>query len=318
YKGEVTVHMDGASVIHFQVELPISRHCFKDNQIVEEYQKAKKEVISSISDTIDIDTDEPGVKPAKSELPIVLLVEDQDEVRQFLASAWKTKYQIFEAENGKTGIKKAVEIVPDLVISDIRMPLATGIELCNVLKADERTSHIPIILLTGNAGEEEELKGLQSGADDFVTKPFKLPLFERRVQNLIESRRALRSRYSQEIILKAKEIAITPTDEVFLNKVQKVLDEQLSDATFNAKMFASAVGMSRMQLHRKLTAITGLSTTEFIRSQRLKQAAQILKTSDATINEVAYTVGFNTPSYFIKCFRKIYKKTPAEFLQEIN
>ncbi|MEY8019374.1 two-component regulator propeller domain-containing protein [Muriicola sp. SD30] len=318
YKGEVTVNLDGASVIHFQVQLPISRHSFKDNQIVDNYQKVQKAVVSSISDTIDIHPDERGNEPVKSELPLVLLVEDQDEVRQFLASAWKPKYQIFEAENGKTGIKKALEIVPDLIISDVRMPLANGIELCNVLKADERTSHIPIILLTGNAGEEEELKGLQSGADDFVTKPFKLPLLERRVQNLIESRRALRSRYSQEIILKAKEIAITPTDEVFLNRVQKVLDEQLSDATFNAKMFASAVGMSRMQLHRKLTAITGLSTTEFIRSQRLKQAAHILKTSDATINEVAYTVGFNTPSYFIKCFRKTYKKTPAEFLQEIN
>jgi len=195
----------------------------------------------------------------------------------------------------------------------VRMPVRDGIELCNTLKTDQRTSHIPIILLTAGSGEEHELKGLQSGADDFVTKPFKLRLLERRVQNLIDTRRALRSRYSQELVLKAKDIAITPTDEVFLENVQQVLDDQLSDAGFNAGKFASAVGMSRMQLHRKLTAITGLSTTEFIRSQRLKQAIRILKNSDATVNEVAYTVGFNTPSYFIKCFKEAYGKTPVEY-----
>lgn len=193
------------------------------------------------------------------------------------------------------------------------MPVRDGIQLCNTLKTDQRTSHIPIILLTAGSGEEHELKGLQSGADDFVTKPFKLRLLERRVQNLIDTRRALRSKYSQELVLKAKDIAITPTDEVFLEKVQQVMDDQLSDAGFNAGKFASAVGMSRMQLHRKLTAITGLSTTEFIRSQRLKQAIRILKNSDATVNEVAYTVGFNTPSYFIKCFKETYGKTPVEY-----
>ncbi|MGB5460583.1 MAG: helix-turn-helix transcriptional regulator, partial [Eudoraea sp.] len=131
----------------------------------------------------------------------------------------------------------------------------------------------------------------------------------------IETRKALRNLYSQEVILKAKDIAITPTDEIFLNKVQRLLDEQLSNPDFNAAIFSRNVGMSRMQLHRKLLAYTGLSTTAFIRSQRLKQAIHILQTSDASINEVAYSVGFNTPSYFIKCFKETFAKTPAEYLQ---
>ena len=158
------------------------------------------------------------------------------------------------------------------------------------------------------------MKGLRAGADAFITTPFKLRILETRIANLIEVRKALRSRYSQELILKPKDISITPTDEAFLNKIQQILDKHLSDPNFNNANFSKEIAMSRMQLHRKLLAYTGLSTSAFIRSQRLKQALHILKTSDITINEVAYSVGFNTPSYFIKCFKDVYNKTPAEYL----
>jgi YesN/AraC family two-component response regulator len=218
-----------------------------------------------------------------------------------------------EAVNGLEGIKTALEVVPDIIISDVRMPLCDGIELCNKLKTDERTSHIPIILLTAGVGEDQELLGLQSGADDFITKPFKLKILQARVDNLIGNRKMLRNRYSHELILEAKDIALTPTDEMFLNKLQGVLDDHLADPNFNAEAFCEKLAMSRMQLHRKLLAYTGLSTTAFIRSQRLKQAVHILKTSDASISEIAYAVGFNTPSYFIKCFKETYKKTPTEY-----
>ena len=251
-----------------------------------------------------------------AEIPLLLVVEDQKEIRDFLISVWKERYQIIHAENGKEGIQKALETVPDLIISDVRMPACDGIELCNTLKTDERTSHIPIILLTAGTGEEQELKGLSSGADYFVAKPFKLRVLQTKVDNLIQSRRALRQRYSQEVVLKAKDIAITPIDEVFLNRLQKVLDDRLSDSDFNSSDFCKALGMSRMQLHRKLLVFTGLSATAFIRSQRLKQAVHILQTSDATISEVAYAVGFNTPSYFIKCFKETYKKTPTAYIQK--
>lgn len=315
YKGEITVKMDEGDVINFKVDLPIS------DPDVERIKytiasDGEKDALKTACNNAEAILAEPSkIKNESDELPILLIVEDQAEVREFLKSVWSKTYRLYEAENGKEGIQKALEVVPDLIITDVRMPVLDGIELCNRLKDDERTSHIPIILLTAGIDEEQELRGLRSGADDFVAKPFKLRILQTRVENLIETRKALRNRYSQELVLRAKDISVTPTDEIFLRRLQKVLDAHLSDPDFNAESFCAKVGMSRMQLHRKLLAFTGLSTTAFIRSQRLKQALHILKTSDASISEVAYTVGFNTPSYFIKCFKETYKKTPSEFLQ---
>jgi len=314
YKGEISVEME-EDTIHFKVILPLEKEAIKDAEIMEPSTKLQLVGSKAASNVVDTAQATFTEKANADDLPILLIVEDHKEVREFLSAVWQGNYQVLEAINGKVGITKALEVVPDLIISDVRMPICDGIELCNTLKTDERTSHIPIILLTAGIGEEQELQGLQSGADDFITKPFKLRVLQKRVENLIETRRALRNRYSQEVILKAKDIAITPTDEVFLNRLQNTLDEHLSDADCNAASLCKKLGMSRMQLHRKLLAFSGLSTTAFIRSQRLKQAVHILKTSDASINEVAYSVGFNTPSYFIKCFKEAYKKTPAEYLQ---
>ncbi|WP_166963966.1 two-component regulator propeller domain-containing protein [Yeosuana marina] len=314
--GEISANLENENTIQFLITLPIDKASFNKNYIIE--PSINQETIrNSISNNIDTSPDVFLETKVDNELPILLLVEDHVEIRQFIKLALKHKYKIFEAENGIKGIKVALEIVPDIIISDIRMPKCSGIELCNTLKNDERTSHIPIILLTAGIGEENELKGLQSGADDFIIKPFKLRILEKRIANLIEVRKALRNRYSQELILKAKDISITPTDEVFLNKVQQILDKSLSNPDFNTEYFSKEVAMSRMQLHRKLLVYTGLSTSAFIRSQRLKQALHILNTSDATINEVAYMVGFNTPSYFIKCFKETYNNTPAEYLQSL-
>ena len=151
-----------------------------------------------------------------------------------------------------------------------------------------------------------------------MTKPFKIHLLEQRISNLIGIRKALRDRYSQELLLKPKDISISSADETFLNKIQLILDEQLSNPEFNAASFSKKAAMSRMQLHRKLITYTGLSTSAFIRSQRLKQAVQLLEHSDATINEVAYAVGFNTPSYFMKCFKETFHKTPSEYFQDTD
>ncbi len=313
YKGNVHVSIENDDVIHFQIDLPLEKGLTENTQ-----KSANSSKIGNTEESF-IDQQNRTLITARTEeqieLPILLIVEDHAEVRKFLTSVWENKYRVIEAVDGEKGIAKALKEVPDLILSDVRMPICDGITLCNTLKTDQRTSHIPIILLTAGIGEEQELQGLESGADDFIEKPFKLRILEKRIGNLIETRKILRSRYSQEVVLKAKDIAITPTDELFLNRVQKILDEKLSDPEFNAVIFCKAVGMSRMQLHRKLQTYTGLSTTEFIRSQRLKQAVNILKTSDASINEVAYTVGFNTPSYFIKCFKEVYGNTPSEYLQ---
>jgi len=200
----------------------------------------------------------------------------------------------------------------------VMMPGMSGLEVCQTLKTDEKTCHIPLVILTAKVEDEDQLKGLETGADDYITKPFKIQLLEKRLKNLIQNRKKLRERYSQEIILKPKDIAIVPRDEQFLIRLQLLLDDKLTYPDFNAEYFSREMGMSRMQLHRKIKALTGLSTTEFVRSQRLKAAVVLLTNSDINVSEVGYTVGFNDPSYFIKCFKESYGKTPAVFANEMK
>lgn len=248
-----------------------------------------------------------------TELPILLVVEDNADMRTVLSDTFKKEYQIILAENGEKGIAMAIEHIPDIIVSDLMMPIKDGVELTKVLKNDERTSHIPILLLTAKAGDENALTGIDVGADDYITKPFNQKILRSKIRSLILLRQKLQSRYSQEIILKPTDIAITSLDERFLEKVQEVLDNQLIESSFTIEDFSSAVHMSRMQLHRKLKALTGLSTSEFIRSQRLKLAATILKKSDINVSEVGYSVGFNDHAYFSKCFREAYNCTPSDF-----
>lgn len=300
YDGEINAQQDADKMV-FTVKLPIT---------VDEPEIDKVAVI--------VGKDEKDRAEFAKDLPILLVVEDNADVRDFIKAEFGKSYRILQAENGKSGVQIALKEIPDVIISDVKMPLEDGIWLCNTLKTDERTSHIPIVLLTASTARKNELEGLKAGADDYVTKPFKIKILEKRVANLISSRKLLRERYVQEGFITPKEIAITPADEAFLTRVQNIIDEHLADPAFNTAQFSRFIGMSRMQLHRKLMAYTGLSTSAFIRSQRLKQAVHILKTSDATINEVAYTVGFNTPSYFIKCFKETYKKTPTDYLQDTD
>jgi DNA-binding response OmpR family regulator len=245
----------------------------------------------------------------------VLVVEDNDDLRQFLAQNLSDAYAVLQAGNGLIGYETAVAEVPDLVISDLMMPGLDGLALCAKLKADERTSHIPVVLLTARADAESKLQGLETGADDYLTKPFALPELHLRVRNLIEGRRRLRELFSRQLNLQPAEIAVTSTDERFLQKVMTVIEAQLSNADFDVEMLGREVGMSRSNLHRKLTALTGQSFTECIRTIRLKRAAHLLENRYGSVAEVAGQVGFNSLNYFAKCFREMYGQTPSEYLR---
>jgi ligand-binding sensor domain-containing protein/signal transduction histidine kinase/CheY-like chemotaxis protein/AraC-like DNA-binding protein len=309
YGGSVKVALTDDQWILFEVRLPIDPIVFP-----EKAKWAAQEVSKQDHQGDPFLAHEAIYKESPTELPLLLIAEDHDEVRDFIAGALRKTYHIIEACNGKIAQELALSKIPDIILSDVRMPIQNGIALCNALKSDERTSHIPIVLLTASNGEEAELDGLTSGADDFVTKPFKISILAQRLANLIAVRRNLRQRYGKELILRPKDIAITPTDQVFLQKIQQILDVHLSDPQFNAASFSKYSNLSRMQLHRKLQAYTGLSTTAFIRSQRLKQATDLLSSTDLTINEIAYAVGFSTPSYFMKCFKEQFKTTPTKFM----
>lgn len=246
-------------------------------------------------------------------LPIVLIVEDNADVRTYIRDYLEKEYQIMEAVDGEDGFEKSAEAVPDLIISDVMMPKMDGHELCRKLKTDERTSHIPVILLTARAGGESKVEGLETGADDYIIKPFDARELQVRVKNLIEQRRKLRERFRKEIRLQPKDIAVTSMDEEFLQKVMNVIEENLSDPEFSTEEFAKKVALSRSQLHRKLRALTDYPTHEFIRMYRLKRAAQLLQHHAGTVTEICYDVGFNSLSHFAKAFRELFGQSPSEF-----
>lgn len=302
HKGKIDLCLEDKDFFEVKITIPVEKYSFRPEQVIEE------------------EAYEDGQNPISHELiagedaPLVLVVEDNIKVRSFIISALTPYYKIIEAENGREGLFLALKKIPDLIISDVMMPEMDGIELCQKLKSDEKTSHIPIILLTAKSEEDNILKGLEVGADDYMLKPFGIKQLLVRIQKLIELRRELRIRYSGKTSIAPNEIAVTTTDEKFLEKIQYIVDEDLGDSNFSVDQFCKKLGMSRMQLHRKLTALTGLSTSAFIRDQRLRLALQRLEKTGESISEIAYAVGFSSPSYFIKCFKETYQMTPNEYL----
>ncbi|MBC3792735.1 hybrid sensor histidine kinase/response regulator transcription factor [Spirosoma utsteinense] len=257
----------------------------------------------------------PRKTPATSQ---VLVVEDHAGLRQFIREALEMQYTVEEAANGQEGYRLALKHLPDLIISDVMMPGLDGpgldgLMLCEKLKSDPRTSHIPIILLTAKAGTESRLQGLKNGADEYLTKPFSLEELHLRVNNIVESRRKLRDKYARQVTLHPSGIAVTSTDEQFLQRALATVEAQLANPTFDVADLSRGVGMSRSNLHRKLTALTGLSANVFIRSVRLKRAAYLLERGYGNVGEVATQVGFNSLNYFARCFREEYGKTPSEY-----
>lgn len=255
---------------------------------------------------------------AGDESPLILLVEDNEDIRKFIKESIGQNFRILESINGKEGLEKAVANIPDLVISDVLMPEMDGITLCEKIKTDERTSHIPVILLTSRSEIENKVTGLETGADDYITKPFSVAELHARINNLIIQRKNLRKRYRREILFDAKDIAVTSTDEKFLNRVFQIIESHISDYDFTVEAFAKEVGLSRMQLHRKIHALTDQSANELIRSYRLKKAARLLVRKSGNISEVAYDVGFNNPSYFASSFKDLFGYSPSEYLQNLN
>ena len=258
-------------------------------------------------------------KEQVADLPVILIVEDNSEMRAYIRDYFKNNYHIVEASDGKEGLEEARDVIPDIIVSDVMMPNMDGIEFCRKVKSDERTSHIPVILLTAKASKESRIESLETGADDFITKPFDGTELQVRVNNLIRQRKKLReliSKRMQKSILSVPEdmeiTGITSMDEQFLQKLFKMVSVHYSNAAFNVESCCRESGMSRTQLHRKIKALTGQTAGEFIRVYRLNRAAELLKKKSGTVAEIAYDVGFSSPSYFSECFRKQFGKLPSE------
>ena len=249
------------------------------------------------------------------ELPSILIAEDHSDIREFIAENLKNCYNTEQAENGEVGFKKAIENIPDLVITDVIMPIMDGIEFCQNLKTDQRTSHIPVIMLTGKSGIDDKMKGLEIGADAYLTKPFNIKELQLRVKKLIEQRNKLRKRFTKNLKLEPKDIAITSADETFLTHALEIIEKNMSNTEFTVKHFQEECFMSRMQLFRKIKALTNQTPSEFIRTIRLKRAANLMNKDFGNIAQITFEVGFNNPSYFSKCFKELYGKLPSEYIK---
>ena len=244
---------------------------------------------------------------------LVLLVEDNADLRSYLRENLENTYRIEVAENGLIGFEKALELIPDLILSDMMMPLMDGFTLCTKIRQDERTSHIPFVLLTARNTIESKLEGLELGADEYMTKPFNIKEIQVRIKNLLEQRKNLRKGFSREVTIQPKNISITSVDEKFLNHALEIMEAHIADPQFSVERFAEEIGMSRKNLLRKIQALTDQSVNEFIRNFRLQRAAQLISGRSASISEIAYQVGFNNLSYFSKCFKDLFGVLPNEY-----
>lgn len=243
---------------------------------------------------------------------IILVVEDNEEVRQYITDQLQAQYRVLTAPDGLEGLNLATRQVPSLVLTDVMMPGMDGVELCRLIKEQETTSHIPVIMLTARADREDKLEGLEQGADDYLTKPFDAEELRLRVHNLLERGRRWRERFSREVSFRPQDIAVTSTDEAFLNRVAEAIENHLEEENFGVPELANAMNLSRSQLHRKLKALSGKSPSQVIKEMRLQRAKALLEQKAGNASEVAFMVGFNSLAYFSTCFKEAFGVSPSE------
>jgi signal transduction histidine kinase/ligand-binding sensor domain-containing protein/DNA-binding response OmpR family regulator len=248
----------------------------------------------------------------------VLIVEDNDDFLFYLKDNLKARYTILEASDGIAGLKLARDRTPDLIVSDIMMPGMDGIELCRAIRNDKRISHIPVILLTARTSDAQRMEGFETGADEYITKPFSFEILESRIKNLIHQRETVRNSFRKRFELTPSEIQITSLDEKLIQKAMTIVENNMANPGFSVDRLAKEIGMSRVHLYKKLTSLTGKSPIEFIRIIRLKRAARLLEKSQMSISEIAYQVGFNNPKYFARYFREEYRMLPSEYASKIT
>ncbi len=308
-QGEIKVESQEGEGTDFVICLPIENKATTKKEAVTVI-KRNNALLEEEKTTETVETD--GKK--KDTLPTLLIIEDNADVVTYIRTILQKKYKIHTAKNGQLGIEKAIELVPDIIISDVMMPIKNGYEVCETLKKDERTSHVPIILLTAKATPVDKLEGLTYGADAFLTKPFPKDELLVRLEQLIIIRQKLQQRYNSE---ENKTITVvnshTEMETNFLQKLQNIVEENLHNNQFGVPELEKSAGMSKMQVYRKLKALMDKTPSAFIRSVRLQKGKELLQNSDLNISEIAYEIGFSDPNYFSRTFQKEYGTSPKDF-----
>lgn len=304
-EGELEVKSQEGKGSVFTVYLPIeTKHSFTE----EITQTIQAKVPLPIKETVD--STDLTKNNLESDLPILLIIEDNRDVITYIQSLLDKQYIIYIAENGQVGIEQAISLVPDIIISDVMMPIKSGYEVCERLKREEQTSHIPIILLTAKSTQKDKMDGLKYGADAFLVKPFYKEELLLRIEQLVTIRQRLQQRYAVNI---AAPPVDRPIESIFLEKVLTSIDQHLNDTTFGVTDLATSLAMSKSQVYRKLKALTGRTPSYYIRITRLKKGKELLETTQLNISEIAYEVGFTDPNYFSRTFQQEFGKSPSDF-----
>ena len=307
----------------FKLAFPVSEECFSEHEL-EKMRSAHSESDAFIKpdnnylELGDIPDEETGLENNSGPIDdngeeLILIVEDNPDLRSYICDKFGKQYRVLEAENGKEGLEKAIEQIPDLVITDLMMPVMGGVEMCRRLKEHPNTNHIPLIMLTAKADKDSRLEGLEASADDYISKPFDSDLLLARARNLITQRKELRKHFEKELILSGDETHSTSQRVRMLKDIIKVIDENLEDPDFDLASMTAHLNMSRAGIYRKIKAISGTTPHELLRIVRMKRAAAMLRAGEMNVTQVMYSVGMRNLSNFAVSFRKYFGVNPGDY-----
>jgi len=318
HNGTISVESTEGEGTTFLIRLPFSQEQVSAKAVYDSnYIETHLDLLPSLPASVE-KLKLPTVVPSAPEKPTVLIVEDNEDMRQFIRYILSDNYNLIEAENGEEGFEVAKKHLPDVVISDVMMPKTDGFDLCQLLKTNVATNHIPVILLTAYALDEQKQVGFESGADAYISKPFNVKLLKTRVRKLIENRKKIRESFSNFLLNETKQETLGKVEQQFITDFTQYVENSIANPELNIDEIADALGLSRSNLYRKIKSLTDYSPNELIRTIRVKYAKQLLNSKAKSISEVAYEVGFSSPSYFAKCFKDFYNESPTEYLERIR
>ena len=305
--GEITVDsVEGKGTV-FTVDIPMTLVEEPSADLVQEPRITQQMVVEELE---DMETEEQIPDENKE---CILIIDDNADVRDYVKSLLKEEYTVIEAPDGRAGLKKAMKYVPDAIICDVMMPVMDGLECCRKLKTELQTSHIPVMLLTACSLDEQRIQGFECGADSYISKPFNSKLLLVRLRNLMDNHKRLKQFFGDKTSL-SKE-PVSDVDKGFVDRFRELIEENLADSELSVEDLGGKMGLSRVQLYRKIKALTNYSPNELVRIARLKKAASLLASSEKTISEITYEVGFTSPSYFTKCYKDSFGESPTDFLK---
>jgi len=312
HKGKIVLTSEENVGTQFKIYFPLGYQHFK----VADINNEDKKVINQFSESQnkDIEEFEPLLEEEYTSKKIVLIVEDNAELRSYIKNELISEYSIKEAENGLEGLEKASKYMPDIIITDVMMPIMDGFEFCLRVKSELKTSHIPILMVTAKGMQIDKVKGIDSGADVYLNKPFNMRVLKSHLNQLITSRQVLFDKYFNSVSTTINSDHTTSLDKEFMNNVLNYINENINDEKLNVENLAGELLLSRSKLYRKIKALTGDTANEFIRKIRLEKAKQLIETTEYTISEVCYKVGFSSPSYFTKCFKDYFGFLPTSII----